>query len=104
MLPEIRFDEYLFHQPDQREKPDWLICQHFTNPMAIASHYRNFKPIVIFNNTILCEKCYQQLIRGRYHEVYKSCRKMDDNAYKKVMADSLIEANKEMQVDLLIRP
>jgi len=104
MLPEIRFDEDLFHRPHQSQKSDWLICKHFTNPMAIASHYRNFKPLVVFNNTILCEKCYQQLVRGQYHEVYASCREMNDDAYKKVMAGALIDANKEMQVDLFIKP
>jgi hypothetical protein len=102
MLPEIEFDEDLFDVDGMQKNKGWLVCDHFEDIKDILNHYKNFHPLIVFSGTILCEKCYRNMIEGKHPQVNESSFAVTDDRFKKIFGEALIEANQKMQSDFLI--
>jgi hypothetical protein len=104
MLPAIEIDEHLFLEPVNQTDHEWQACKHFGDPedlYGIVKHYKNFNALIVFCGTILCEQCYKSLIEGKHQNVFESCFEITNTQYKQIMGNSLVDANKEMQSDLI---
>jgi hypothetical protein len=104
MLPAIEIDEHFFLEPVNQKDHEWQVCKHFGNPEdlnGIVKQYKNFNALIVFCGTILCDQCYKSLIEGKHQNVFEFCFEITNTQYKQIMGNALVDANKEMQSDLI---